>query len=82
MNAQFGSAFSAGRSHVQSPAQQPQHARPLNAAAQLQAGPRPTAAPQHAVPQPTAQVKADLDLSDAALVRRDVPRGSLINIVA
>ena len=77
MNAQFGSAFSTGRSPVHSSAQQPQPARPQNAAAHLQASARPAAAPQQAAP-----VRADLDLSDTALVRRDVPRGSLINIVA
>jgi hypothetical protein len=77
MNAQFGSAFSAGRSPVHSSVQQPHQARPQNDAATLQAGARPAPAPQQAAP-----VRADLDLSDAALVRRDIPRGSLINIVA
>jgi hypothetical protein len=85
MNAQFGSAFSEGRSPVHSSAQQPQAARLQNAAAHFQASARPAAAPQQAAQQAgqqTGPVRADLDLSDTALVRRDVPRGSLINIVA
>ena len=38
--------------------------------------------PQTAQPRPQSTTPAVLDLSDTALTRRDIPRGSFIDIVA
>ncbi len=75
MNTHFGSAFSAGRSQAYPAGPQPTPARTH------------TAAPQQAAPvregvPPPAKMAAEIDHSDGALTRRDVPRGSLINIIA
>lgn len=70
MNANFGSAFPAGRTQPYAPGQHPQR----NAVPDAATPARPAAG------QP-ATARAELDLSDSALTRRDIPRGSLVNIV-
>jgi hypothetical protein len=43
---------------------------------------RPASPPNEARGQHPAQARPVLDVSDTALIRRDIPRGSIIDIVA
>ena len=72
----FGNAVHTGRPQSSPGGPQATNARAPGAGAAERSG-----APREGAPR-QPQIRPELDLSDSALTRRDIPRGSLINIVA
>lgn len=72
----FGNTVSTGRPQpYQGDRQATSPRTPGAAAAERAATPRDAASGQ-------PRIRPELDLSDSALIRRDIPRGSLVNIIA